>query len=87
MSIGTGLLFISSIPQIKTAWKNKETLKDYSFIGSLLIFLAQICFNSAFFLMENYTSIAFNLTTMFFWAFVTYYAYQSSVTKVNKNIN
>ena len=85
MSAGTGLLFVSSIPQIRTAWKNKDTLKDYSFFGSLLILIAQICFNTAFFLMDNYVSIAFNLTTLFFWAFVTYYAYRSSVTKVKSD--
>ena len=77
MSLGTGMLFIASIPQIKTAWKNRETLKDYSFSGSLLIFLANICFNTAFFLMRNYTSILFNITTAVFWGLVTYYSYNS----------
>ena len=84
MSAGTGLLFISSIPQIRTAWRNKDTLKDYSFWGSLLILVAQICFNTAFFLMNNYVSIAFNLTTLFFWAFVSYYSFRGLSGKVKK---
>ena len=85
MSMGTGILFLSSIPMIRRVWQNKDNLKDYDFRGSFSIFIANICFNTAFFLMKNYTSILLNITTLFFWGFVSVYSYNSSKQTVRED--
>jgi hypothetical protein len=63
-TIGTVRLFLQVI-------KNRSTLKDFDFTGSVLTMIAILVMIVGFFNMKMYISLLFIIPTMAFWAFVS----------------
>ncbi len=63
-TIGTVRLFLQVI-------KNRNTLKDFDFTGSVLTMIAILVMIVEFFSLRMYVSLLFILPIMAFWAFVS----------------
>ncbi|MHA1268081.1 MAG: hypothetical protein ACTSRS_22885 [Candidatus Helarchaeota archaeon] len=64
---------LGTILQVKDVLKNRVMLKGYSFIGSLLTFLAVLLFQIGFLLCGQYLSVAVGLITLVYWLLVVIY--------------
>jgi heme A synthase len=63
-TIGTARLFLQVI-------RNRDTLKDFDFTGSVLTMVAILVMIVGFFNIRMYVSLLFIIPTMAFWAFVS----------------
>jgi len=64
---------IGTVLQIKDVVKNRNILKGYSLIGSILTFLAVTLFQIGFFLDQQILSVVFGSITATYWFLVTLY--------------
>lgn len=73
MGIGNLICLIGTLLQIKEVVKNREALRGYSFLGSLLTFMAMIFFLTGFILLSLWTSVFLAIPTLVYWFLVTLY--------------
>jgi len=76
-TIGNILLLFASFPLLYTVWHNRETLKGFNPYGTTLTFVALLVFNWAYFVMDNWWSIAVSATTVAFWGLATVYSWRN----------
>lgn len=72
--VGNVICAVGTLLQIMAILKNRKVLKGYSFLGSLLTFLAVALFQYGFYLIGEYLSVIFGIITMVFWALATVYS-------------
>ena len=66
MNIGNIIVFLGTLLLIKDVLKNRNTLKGYSILGSLLTFIAISLFQAGFFMMGVWTW-TIGTVTAFYW--------------------
>ena len=71
--IANMLFLIASYPMIKKALENRDSLKGFSFTGSLLTVLGMIAMICGFLYLQTYTSILLAIPTLVYWIIVTWY--------------
>jgi len=72
--IGNIICAIGTILQIITVVRNRDVLKGYGFIGSLLTFIAVGFFTYGFYQLDDILSVLFALVTLSFWLLVTLFS-------------
>ena len=72
-SLGNLLFLIASYPMIKTAIVNRNSLKGFSFIGSLFTFLGMGIMITAFVIMNSWLAALLAIPTIAYWGIVTWY--------------
>jgi len=76
-NIGSGVLLIASIPNIYSAIKDRNTLRGYSKIGSILTMVG-IVFFLLYALAQNYwIGFLVDIPTFLYWVIVTVYVWKN----------
>jgi len=65
--IGNIICAIGTVLMIRKIIKNRDILKGYDFLGSILTFLAVTCFTYGFYELHDILSVLFALVTLSFW--------------------
>ena len=73
-NLGNLFLLIASFPLLKTLIQDRNQLRGYNPIGTVLTFLGLIAMNTAFFLSGIYLSNLLGATTLAFWGIASYYS-------------
>jgi len=74
--VGMVILLIGTILNIIEVLENKKTLAGYNPFGSLIIFLANVCFLGGFLYMAFWTSFAIGIIITSYWGVVCYYLFK-----------
>ena len=75
-TLGNLLLLFASFPLLYTIWHDREVLGGFNPSGATLTFVALLVFNYAYFLMDNWWSIAVSATTVVFWGLATVFSWR-----------
>ena len=70
MNIGTIAIVVATLPGIRAAYKNRDSLKGYSVYQAMLMIIAASSFLIAFWLMGNMVSMLAQLPPLAFWSYV-----------------
>lgn len=71
--IANVLFLLASYPMIKEAIKNRNSLRGFSFSGSLLTFLGMFVTILTFIYLKTYTTVLLATPTLIYWGLVTWY--------------
>jgi len=79
--IGNIICAIGTLLMIRKIIKNRNILKGYDFIGSLLTFLAVTFFTYGFYQLYDILSVLFAFVTLCFWGLATVFTFANLVMK------
>jgi len=74
LTIGNILLLISSIPLIKTIYKERAVIQGISKYGAVLNFSALLFFDAFYVISSQWISLALNLPIVVFWFLAIIYS-------------
>mgnify|MGYP003428569385 CR=1 FL=1 len=70
MPLAQGTFFIGTLFLIKKILKNRNSIKDFDTIGSLITFVGAIFMGLALYTSEMYGSVLLSIPGTLFWGFV-----------------
>lgn len=74
-AIGNIILSVGTILTIRAVIKNRNNLKGYTFIGSILTVIPIGMFLFNYLMMRNWIALGFGLVTFIYWLIVTVYIF------------
>lgn len=74
MNVGTVLLAIAALPQLKSVWMDRHNLRGYSIIGTLIIFIGLISIVLSFIYLNLWISVAAQMPPLLLWFLATVYS-------------
>jgi hypothetical protein len=81
LSLANFFYLLGTIFMIKRLFKNRKSLNDFDFYGSMINFIGMVVTAYAFIEIKSYIAAIISIPTMLFWAMAALYSFKNRGNK------